>query len=97
MIAHLRTYNIGEGKMDAWLELFKDKLVPLLAEHGITVDGSWVNEDRSEFIWVRSYGDTPEDIERKEAACYGSEWWLANVDHVRTHLTGRDIKLIFTT
>ncbi len=93
-LAHLRTYTIKEGQMDNWLSLFKEKLIPLLEEHGIAVDGTWVSEDGSQFIWVRSYGDSESDIEAKEAAFYGSDWWVANVDHVRGHLAGRDIKLI---
>lgn len=92
--AHLRTYTIKDGEMDSWLVLFKEKLVPLLNEHGIKVEGTWVNEDESQFVWVRSYGESEADIEAKEAAFYGSEWWKANVDHIRGHLTDRDIKLI---
>ncbi len=93
-VAHLRTYTINKGQMDAWLKLFNDKVVPLLAEHGIAVDGTWVNDEGTQFIWVRSYGDSEADIEAKEAAFYGSDWWLANVDHVRSHIAHREIKLI---
>ena len=74
--------------------MLADDLVPLMGEAGIKVEGTWVNEDESEFVWVRSYGDSESDIETKEAAFYGSDWWVANVDHVRSHMTGRDIKLI---
>ena len=31
-IAHLRTYTINKGQMDSWLELFRERLTPLLAE-----------------------------------------------------------------
>lgn len=93
-LAHLRTYTIKDGQMDSWLGLFKEKLIPLLEEHGIKVEGTWVSEDETQFIWVRSYGETTADLEAKEAAFYGSDWWVANVDHVRGHLAGRDIKLI---
>ncbi|MDA0232513.1 MAG: NIPSNAP family protein [Chloroflexi bacterium] len=93
-VAHLRTYTINKGHMDAWLKLFDEKLVPLLDEHGIKVDGTWVNEEQTQFIWVRSYGDTAAGIEAKEAAFYGSEWWKANVDHVRSFIAHREIKLV---
>jgi hypothetical protein len=98
MIAHLRTYKVASGKMDSWLSVFESKLIPLMAEHGIKVESYWVNEDASEFIWIRSYGATLVELEAKEAAFYGSEWWIANVDYVRSHLTGdREIKLIHAT
>ncbi len=95
-VAHLRTYTINKGQMDSWLKLFNEKLIPLLDEHGISVDGVWVNDEETQFVWVRSYGDAMADIEAKEAAFYGSDWWKANVDHVRSHLAHRDIKLIKT-
>lgn len=93
-IAHLRTYTINKGQMDSWLELFKNTLLPLMAEHGIKAETVWVNEDNSQFIWIRSYGDTIEELERKEASFYGSKWWEENVNMVRGHLAHRDIKLI---
>ena len=95
-IAHLRTYTINAGMMDDWLELFHDKIVPLSAEAGITVESSWVNEERTQFIWIRSYGDSVDNIATAEAAFYGSDWWIANVEHVRSHLAHRDIVQIET-
>lgn len=93
-LAHLRTYTIKDGQMDSWLKLWKDTLVPLMAEHGIKAETAWVSDDGSQFVWIRSYGDSMGDIERKEASFYGCDWWLANVDMVRGHMTDRDIKLI---
>ena len=93
-IAHLRTYDIKEGQLDSWLKVFNENIIPLLNEHGIKVESTWVSEDGSQFIWIRSYGESESDIEAKEAAFYGSDWWVANVDMVRGHLSGRDIKLI---
>ena len=84
-IAHLRTYTINKGMMDEWLDLFP-VLVPLMKDAGITVESNWVNEERTQFIWIRSYGDS---IEECEAAFYGSDWWLANVDHIRSHIAHR--------
>ena len=93
-VAHLRTYTINAGQMDSWLRLFNEQLIPRLREHDIRVEGSWVNDGRTQFIWVRSYGETEADLERKEAAFYGSAWWKANVDHVRSHLAHREITLL---
>jgi hypothetical protein len=93
-VAHLRTYTINAGQMDSWLTLFNEQLIPLLREHDIRVDGAWVNDARTQFIWVRSYGETDADLERKEAAFYGSDWWQANVGFVRSHLAHREITVI---
>jgi hypothetical protein len=94
-IAHLRTYTINKGMLGDWLKLFP-KLIPVMEEAGITVESTWVNVERSQFIWIRSYGDSVDNIEKREAAFYGSDWWVANVDHVRSHLAHRDIVQIET-
>ena len=94
-VAHLRTYTINKGMMDNWLALFP-KLIPVMEDAGIKVESTWVNEERTKFIWIRSYGDSVENIATAEAAFYGSEWWLANVVHVRSHLAHREIVQIET-
>ena len=95
-IAHLRTYTINKGQLDSWLELFP-KLITLMEEANIKVECSWVNEEQTQFIWIRSYGDSVENIAKYEAQFYGSDWWLANVDHVRSHIAHREIVQIETT
>ena len=94
-VAHLRTYTINKGMMDDWLALFP-QLVPVMEDAGIKVESTWVNEERTQFIWIRSYGDSVDNIATAEAAFYGSEWWLANVVHVRSHLAHREIIQIET-
>ena len=94
-VAHLRTYTINKGMMDDWLALFP-KLIPVMEDAGIKVESTWVNEERTKFVWIRSYGDSTENIATAEAAFYGSEWWLANVVHVRSHLAHREIVHIET-
>lgn len=95
-VAHLRTYTINQGQMESWLKIFDETVIPLLDEAGIKVESTWVNEEKTQFIWIRSYGDSVSDIEAKEAAFYGSPGWTANVDQIRSHLAHRDIKLIQT-
>ena len=95
-VAHLRTYTINKGMLDSWLKLFRDEIVPRSTEADIKVENSWVNEERTQFIWIRSYGDSVDNIATAEAAFYGSEWWIANVDHVRSHIAHREIVQIET-
>lgn len=94
MYAHLRIYTVNKGMMDEWVKLFNEKLIPLLIEADIKVESSWVNEEKSQFIWIRSYGNSLDDIEKKEEKFYGSDWWIKNVDMVRSHLAHREILTI---
>ncbi len=85
MIYQLRTYTVNRGMMDQWVNQFSDKLVGIMEQHGIKVEGAWVNEDKNQFIWIRSFADA-EDVKAKEAAFYASPEWSAVVDQTRSHL-----------
>ena len=49
----LRIYTINRGMMDSWLSVFNEHIRPLHDRLGIPVVSSYVNADRTEFIWVR--------------------------------------------
>ena len=85
MIYQLRTYTVNKGMMDDWVNLFNDKLVGIMADNGIQVEDAWVNLDKNQFIWIRSFASA-EDVAVKEAAFYDSAQWNAVVDDARKHL-----------
>tara|TARA_B100001013_G_C24374685_1_gene349618 strand:- start:104 stop:415 length:312 start_codon:yes stop_codon:yes gene_type:complete len=93
MIGQLRIYTVNKGMMDSWLKLFKEEIAPYVKEMGMGIETAWVNEEHSQFIWIRTYEDKS-DIEVKEKAFYGSEWWEQNVGRIRGHLAHRDITVI---
>ncbi|RAM36737.1 NIPSNAP family protein [Arthrobacter globiformis] len=51
----LRTYDIIAGGMQDWLTLFAGKVVPMHEKFGMPVRAAWVDEGRSQFIWVREF------------------------------------------
>ena len=71
MVAQLRIYTINRGMMDSWLRLFNEHIQPLHERLGIPVQNSWVNADRTEFIWVRRFNNV-EEIPAKEAEYFAS-------------------------
>ena len=93
MVGQLRIYTINKGMMDDWLKLFREEIVPRVKEAGMGIQTAWVNEDRTQFIWIRTFGDKSE-IGPKEAAFYGTDWWKRNVDSIRAHQAHREIMLI---
>lgn len=93
MIAQLRTYTINKGMMDDWLKVFREGIVPLCRRSGIGVESAWVNDEGTKFIWIRTFVDAA-DIDRKEAAMYGSDWWMENVTFVRSHLAHREFTVV---
>ena len=85
MTSQLRMYTINRGIMDEWVKLFTETLVPMQEKHGIKIEGIWVSEDSTQFIWIRSFAN-PEDVKAKEATFYGSPEWNATMDHARSHI-----------
>jgi hypothetical protein len=91
MTSQLRTYTINRGMMDAWVKLFTESLIPMQEKHGIKIEGTWVSDDDTRFIWIRSFA-SPEDVTAKEPAFYGSPEWNGAVDHARSHIARVDVQ-----
>lgn len=64
MYAQLRMYTVNRGKMDDWVEWFNDKLRPIAQQADHTILGPWINEAKTEFVWIRTY-DIAADAEGK--------------------------------
>ena len=93
--AQLRRYTINKGKMDSWLECFKEE-IDILEHIGIKVESYWINEEKTQFIWIRSFGSSKESIAELETKFYGTNWWKTNVDRVRSHIAHREFEVIFS-
>ena len=63
-VSQLRIYTVNRGMMDAWSKLFTESLVSIQENQGIKVDGMWVNDDKTQFIWIRSFADA-DDVKAK--------------------------------
>ncbi len=85
MTSQLRMYTVNRGMMDEWVKLFTQTLVPMQEKHGIKIEGMWVSDDGTQFIWIRSFTNA-EDVKVKEATFYGSPGWSAVMDHARSHI-----------
>ena len=76
--------------------LYSKKIIPVMSDAGITVESYWVNEEKTQFIWIRSYGNDKESIAIAEKKFYDSDWWKENVDIVRGHIAHREFKTIYS-
>ena len=93
MVSQLRIYTINRGMMDSWLKVFEEHIRPLHSKLGLPVERTWVNPDRTEFIWIRSFKNA-EEIPEKEAAYYGSPERKALGDLPTSHLAKIEVRLI---
>ena len=93
MVSQLRIYTINSGKMDAWLKLFDEKIRPIHEGLGIPIEKTWVNADRTEFLWVRTF-NSAEEIPEKEAAYFASDGRKALGNEPQTLIAKMEVRVI---
>jgi hypothetical protein len=93
MVSQIRTYTINKGMMDSWLELFDKGIRPVHESLGIPIVATWVNADRTDFIWVRSFNSVDE-IAEKEAAYFASPGRKALGNKPTDHIAKMDVRVI---
>ena len=93
MAAQLRVYTINRGMMDSWLEVFNQHIRPLHDRLGIPVVSSYVNADRTEFIWIRRF-DSAEEIPAKEAEFFASPERQALGDIPPRHIAKMEVRVM---
>ena len=72
-------------------EVVHGTLVPIQKNVGMKIDAMWVNEDKNQFIWIRSFADA-EDLKAKEAAFGASPDWQAIRERAASHLARLDVQ-----
>ena len=60
MIAEVRTYQVKPGMIDSYLGLFNRQIVPNHRKYGINVLGAWVDREKSEVTWIRTFATREE-------------------------------------
>ena len=71
----LRQYKILEGKMEEWLQLMEQEIIPFQVSKGMVITGSWRGEDDdSIYIWMRRF-ESEEEREQLYEAVYQSDQW----------------------
>lgn len=65
----LRRYAVRDGRMDDFVAVWRDQLLPLRAQFGFVVVGGWKIEASNEFVWI--VGHT--DLAAADAAYYASD------------------------
>ena len=93
MVSQLRIYTINRGMLDSWLKLFEEHIRPIHQGLGIPIEASWVNADRTEFLWVRSFNSV-EEIPEKEAAYFASPGRAALGDLPTSHIAKMEVRVI---
>lgn len=86
----LRQYHIHPGKMDAWVKLFEEAILPFQIGRGIVFAGSFRDEtDETVFVWMRRFESEAERV-RIYKSIYEDEGWKRDVAPIVSELMDRE-------
>ena len=76
MLFELRRYRCKEGKRSDWVALMESRIIPAQISKGMSIVGSFVDEnDPDIYIWIRRF-ESEEDRKRLYDAFYKSDEWV---------------------
>ena len=71
----LRRYKILPGKMEDWLQLMEQEIIPFQVSKGMVITASFQGEDDDScYIWMRRFVSEEERVSLYEAV-YDSDHW----------------------
>ena len=75
----LRQYKVRPGKMDEWVKIMEDEIIPFQISKGMVICGSFRGEkDESVYVWIRRF----ENEAQREALykeVYESDYWKTKI------------------
>jgi hypothetical protein len=75
----LRQYNVLPGKMDEWVKIMEEEIIPFQASKGMVITGSYRGEtDDSAYVWLRRFENETER-EALYKAVYDSDHWKTKI------------------
>lgn len=75
----LRQYKVRQGKMDEWVRMMDEEIIPFQISKGMVITGNFRGEsDDSVYFWIRRF-ETEEERERLYKAVYGSDFWTTQI------------------
>ncbi len=75
----LRQYKVLPGKMDEFVRLMEDEIIPFQVARGMVITGSFRGEtDDSVYVWMRRFASEEQRV-AQYAAVYESDTWKNSI------------------
>ena len=75
----LRQYHVRPGKMDEWVKIMEEEIIPFQVSKGMVITGSYRGEtDHSVYVWMRRF-ESEAEREVLYKAVYDSEFWKTKI------------------
>ena len=75
----LRQYKVLPGKMDEWVKIMEEEIIPFQVSKGMVITGSYRGEtDDSCYVWMRRF-ESEAEREALYKAVYDSDFWKTKI------------------
>ena len=75
----LRQYKVLPGKMEEWLKVMEEEIIPFQVSKGMVITGSFRGEtDPSVYVWMRRF-ESEAEREALYRAVYESDHWKEKI------------------
>ena len=75
----LRQYHVRPGRMQAWLKLMEEEIIPFQVSKGMVITGSFKGEsDESVYVWIRRF-ESEAQREALYKAVYETDHWKTKI------------------
>jgi hypothetical protein len=75
----LRQYKVLPGRMDGWVQMMEQEIIPFQVAKGMVITGSFRGEkDDSVYVWLRRF-ESEAEREALYKAVYESDHWKSNI------------------
>jgi len=75
----LRQYKVLPGKMDEWVRIMEQEIIPFQISKGMVITGSFRGEkDDSVYVWLRRF-DSEAQREALYKEVYESDFWKTQI------------------
>jgi hypothetical protein len=75
----LRQYKVLPGRMDGWVRMMEQEIIPFQVAKGMVITGSFRGEkDDSVYVWLRRF-ESEAEREALYKAVYESDHWKSHI------------------
>ncbi|HUN43501.1 MAG TPA: NIPSNAP family protein [Acetobacteraceae bacterium] len=75
----LRQYKVLPGRLDGWVKIMEEEIIPFQVSKGMVICGSFRGEtDPSVYVWLRRF-ESEAQREALYKAVYESEYWKTQI------------------
>jgi hypothetical protein len=90
MLYELRRYRIRTGRIDDWVRLMEERIIPFQVEQGMVIIGSFRGEEDPDlYVWIRRFVDE-EEREALYQRVYQSRTWKEEISPVTGEMLIRE-------